>query len=65
MKSGIHDVVVVVVVVATFRHQAEGIALMEVLVLIPLFSAIGAIRENSPCTHYSFVEVQHQTVPHE
>ena len=53
------------VVVVTFRHQAEGIAPIEVLVLIPLFSAIGAITENGPCTHYSFVEVQHQTVPQE
>ena len=35
----------------TFRHQAEGIAPIEVLVLIPLFSAIGAITENGPCTH--------------
>ena len=54
-----------VVVVVTFRHQAEGIAPIEALVLILLFSAIGAITENGPCTHYSLVEVQHQTVPHE
>ena len=58
-------VVVVVVVVVTFGHQAKGIAPIDVLVLITMFSAIGAITENGPCTHYSFVEVQHQTVPHE
>ena len=57
--------VVVVVVVVTFRHQPERIAPIEVFVLIPLLSAIGAITGNGPCTHYSFVEVQHQTVPHE
>ena len=44
----------------TFCHQAEGIAPIEVLVLNPLFSAIGAITENGLCTHYSLVEVQHQ-----
>ena len=55
----------VVVVVVTFRHQAEGIAPIEVLVLIPLFSAIGAITENGPSTHYFFVEIQQQMLPHE
>ena len=48
--------VVVVVVVVTFQHQAEGIAPIEILVLIPLFSAIGAITENGPCTHYSLLK---------
>ena len=60
-----HIVHVVVVVVVTFWHQAEEIAPIEVLLSIPLFSAVEAITENGPCTNYSFVEVQNQTVPHE